>query len=251
MLDHREIAGSVSDAHDASLPEFSVRVSTRARRIRLTVTPRDGLVVVVPRGWRGDPGAIVASKLSWARRALASVADRRAQLLAGHEALLPSEVSLPALGRTLSVEYLQTAASGVSARVRGASVVVSGDVDDAEACCVALRRWLTRLAQCELPTLLSEEVERTGLRPTRVRITSARTRWGSCSARGTVSLNRNALFLPEDLARSLVLHELAHLKVMDHSPRFWGLLATLDPQALEHRAQLKHATDLVPAWADA
>ena len=63
-------------------------------------------------------------------------------------------------------------------------------------------------------------------------------------------LNRNLLFLPPELVDALILHELAHLRVMDHSARFWSLLATLDPRVLEHRARLKKAADLVPVWAD-
>lgn len=250
MLDRFEADEGVSVPPGAAPLEFSVRVSARSRRVRLSVTAREGLVVVVPRGWRGDAEAIVESKRTWAERALASVASRRTELLAGPEASLPSRIELRALGRVMPVEYRHTSARGVTACTRGASVVVSGDVGDAGACIEALRRWLSRTAQAELPGFVADEADRSGLQPKRVRVTTARTRWGSCSARGTLSLHRNALFLPEHLARALVLHELAHLSVLDHSPRFWALLASLDPHALEHRGQLKRSSCLVPAWVD-
>lgn len=251
MLDHPESRGpELSAPYDRIALDFSVRVSRRAHRVRLTVSPRDGLVVVVPAGWRGDPAAIVASKLQWAERALSAVADKRAQYLAGSDALLPDVVDLAAIGRRLTVDYRSSGAATVSARSEGASVIVSGAVDDADACVNALRRWLTRTAREELFSVVRSESARTGLQPTTFRVTSAKTRWGSCSARGSLSLHRNALFLPQHLARALVLHELAHLRIMDHSPRFWSFLASLDPHALEHRAQLRQAGDLVPAWAD-
>lgn len=232
------------------LPEFRVRRSARARRVRLTVNARDGLVVVVPSWWRGDIEAVVATKLGWARRALDSVAERRALHLAGVDASLPHQIELPALGEMLPVEYVETTAKGASARRTAEAIVVSGTIDDGELCRQALLRWLTREAHSYLPHRCRELSGVHGLAPSRVRITSARSRWGSCSSAGTISLNRNALFLPEPLVDSLITHELAHLRVMDHSPRFWSYLATLDPHALKHRAELKSAGDLVPVWAD-
>lgn len=235
----------------SELPDFSVRRSSRARRVRLSVTARDGLVVVVPQGWRGDPRVVVASKHLWAERALSSVAERRALLLAGPDAFLPHEVELAATGGTFPVEYLERDTATTSARLKGKLLIVAGRVDDAAACTDALCRWLTRVAQQHLPERLDALAVEQGCRPSGVRISSARTRWGSCSARGTVSLNRNVMFLPPHLADALMLHELAHLRVLDHSPRFWSTLASMDPRALEHRAQLKEAGRFVPVWADA
>lgn len=235
----------------SSLPEYRVRTSARARRVRLTVSVRDGLVVTVPERFRGDIPAIVASKRVWAERALAGIAEKRALVLGGAEALLPHRIELRALGLTLPVEYVASDASAVSARTDKGCVVVRGDIDDAEKCLLAMRRWLLRTARAELSAWCEDAARRSGLAPTAITVSAARTRWGSCSARGRVMLNRNLLFLPPELVDALVLHELAHLRVLDHSPRFWSLLATLDPASLEHRAALKSAGDLVPVWADA
>ncbi|HSK48533.1 MAG TPA: SprT family zinc-dependent metalloprotease [Coriobacteriia bacterium] len=232
------------------LPEYSVRTSARARRVRLSVTPRHGLVVTVPERFSGDVPSLVASKREWAERALAHVAEKRALLLAGPEALLPHQVELRSLGIVLPVEYRATASPTVSARASAGGVLVSGDIDDAEKCLEALRRWLARTAKAELPRRCTELASEHGIQPRTIAVSSARTRWGSCSARGKVMLNRNLIFLPPELVDALILHELAHLRVLDHSPRFWSLLATLDPQVLEHRARLKKASDLVPVWAD-
>jgi predicted metal-dependent hydrolase len=215
------------------------------------VTARAGLVVVVPRNWPGDVAAVVAEKRTWAERALASVAERRALHVAGPEAMLPSAISLRAAGCVLPVEYTQTRSAGTRARWEGDNVVVSGNIADAEECMLALRRWLMRTARQHLFELCAELSAAHGMALSKVRVTSARSRWGSCSSRGTISLNRNLLFLPPELADALVLHELAHLRVLDHSPRFWSLLVTMDPRAHEHRAQLKQACRFVPPWADA
>lgn len=249
MLDDRSRLRGRSAA-SARLPDFSVRTSTRARRVRLTVSAHEGLVVVVPPHFRGDPAELVASKRVWAERALASVADKRALHLAGAEALLPSDIPLPAIDARFRVEYVTTPSASVSARTRDDAVVVSGDVADADKCLAALRRWLHRTASDALTARCYELACVYGLHPATIAVSAAHTRWGSCSSHGRVMLSRNLLFLPPDLVDALILHELAHLRVLDHSPRFWSLLATLDPAAMEHRAALRRAADAIPGWAD-
>ncbi|MEI7814540.1 MAG: YgjP-like metallopeptidase domain-containing protein [Coriobacteriia bacterium] len=234
-----------------SLPEFQIRVSNRARRVRLTVTPRDGLVVVVPHRWRGDPATLVAEKADWARAALATVAERHALLAAGPDALLPHIIELGALGEIWPVEYRTTSSASVRAYAEGTMLVVSGAVDDADACLAALTRWLDRTARERLLPLLAQAAADVGLAYQSARVRSQRTRWGSCSSRATISLNRNLVFLPLPLVRSLMLHELAHTLVMNHSQRFWVALEALDPDTQSHRIQMRAAHDFVPPWADA
>ena len=221
--------------------------------MRLTVTPRDGLVVVVPKRWRGNAEQIVASKREWAENALARVAYARALHAGGAEALLPDLVELRLAGETWPVEYRAGAeGSGrAQARTHGSALVVAGDVGDADACLAALSRWLDRTSRELLLPLLAEVAADAGIGYASARIRHQRTRWGSCSARKTISLNRSLVFLPEDLVRALMLHELAHVAVMDHSARFWNHLATLDPHFAEHRAALRDGARFVPAWADA
>lgn len=231
----------------SELPPYTVRVSDRAKRVRLTVTPRDGLVVVVPRRWRGDPADIVASKADWARAALDRIAEQRSQHLAGPSGLLPEAVSLPGIG----LEYPVRLASSdrAIARVVGGELVVSGS-DDASRL-AALRRWLDREARTALPARLQRLAEQNGITYVRCRTAHTRSRWGSCSARGTISLSRNLVFLEPELVDALMFHELAHVRVMDHSRRFWAELEHLDPCAHEHRLRLRTAGDSVPPWADA
>jgi predicted metal-dependent hydrolase len=59
------------------------------------------------------------------------------------------------------------------------------------------------------------------------------------------------VLLPIELCDAVIVHELAHTEVMDHSTRFWSFLESLDPDARVHRARLKNAASLIPAWADA
>lgn len=233
------------------LPAYRVRVSDRAYNVRLTVTAKDGLVVVVPRGWRGDADALVASKRAWVERALARHAKRIALHAGGPEALLPATVELRLLGEHWRVERVAAEKPRVRERICGDERVLEIAGPSAQAQLAALQRWLSRRAASELPTRLLALAGAHGCAVARVRVTAARSRWGSCSAKGTVSLNRAVLFWTSELAEALMLHELAHLAVLDHSARFWEHLATLDPDARTNRERMRHVVEFVPAWAEA
>jgi predicted metal-dependent hydrolase len=232
-------------------PEYTLRMSDRARRVRLTVTPRDGLVVVVPRAMRGfDPSAIIREHRAWIESAHARVTERRAALHAGPDALLPDRVAFPATGETWVVEYRSTEATTVRARIDGGLLVVQGAVEDGEACLAALQRWLQRAAAERLLPALAEESARTGLAYTRATVRGQRSRWGGCSSSGSITLNRCLLFLAPELMHAVMLHELAHLRHHNHSAAFWHELERLDPQAIAHRKAIAHAWDSVPPWAE-
>jgi predicted metal-dependent hydrolase len=241
---------AVVPAHD-DLPEYALRMSDRARRVRLTVTPRDGLVVVVPRRMRGfDPSAIVREHRAWIESACARVGERRAALRAGADALLPDSVSFPATGEMWGVEYRATEATTVRARVDGTLLVVQGAVHDGEACLAALQRWLQRAAAERLLPWLAEESARTGLAYARATVRGQRSRWGGCSSSGSITLNRCLLFLSRELMRAVVIHELAHLRHHNHSAEFWRELERLDAEAIAHRKAIGCAWDSVPPWAE-
>ena len=73
----------------------------------------------------------------------------------------------------------------------------------------------------------------------RVRITNARTRWGSCSTRGTLSFNWRIALIPPELQEYLVVHELCHLLHHNHSSDFWNCVATYMPDYAQHKKALK------------
>lgn len=87
---------------------------------------------------------------------------------------------------------------------------------------------------------LAQEVQ---VRPVRVVVRNQKSRWGSCSGKREISLNWRLLFLKPALQDYVIYHELAHLKEMNHSERFWKLLARYDPQARRHDRMLTRAGD--------
>lgn len=231
------------------LPAYTVRVSPRARRVRLTVSARDGLVVVVPRRFPHSrvPG-IVDGRRVWIERAMERVREQRESLLA-QSGVLPERVDLPGIGESWAVEYVATASAGVRAMQRGDVLRLTGAIDAAAEVHSALRRFGRARSAEALPRLLRSLAGEHALTFAAVRVRTQRTRWGSCSARGNISLNWTLAFLPPELARHVMLHELVHTLRLDHSPRFHALLAERDPDSRRLGAELRHAWRYVPAWA--
>jgi predicted metal-dependent hydrolase len=100
-------------------------------------------------------------------------------------------------------------------------------------------RALLARARKELPPRLLELAARHGLIVTRVSIRNQRWRWGSCSRSGHICLNWRLVTMPEEVRDYVLIHELMHLKRMDHSPKFWKLVAAACPAYKEARAWLR------------
>jgi predicted metal-dependent hydrolase len=98
---------------------------------------------------------------------------------------------------------------------------------------------LRRRAAIELPPQLMALAARHGIAVERVSIRNQRGRWGSCSSRGGITLNWRLALAPEFVREYVMLHELMHRHEMNHSPRFWRLVAAVCPRLLEARRWLR------------
>jgi hypothetical protein len=82
-----------------------------------------------------------------------------------------------------------------------------------------------------------------------ISIRNQRTRWGSCSRSKSISLNQKLIFLPPELVRYVMLHELCHTRVMSHSSKFWNLVASYDPAYKKKIKVLRESAKHLPLWA--
>ena len=104
----------------------------------------------------------------------------------------------------------------------------------------AIIRALKKSAQTYLPPLLSELANHYGFKYKKVKITGSKSRWGSCSATGSINLSCYLMLLPPHLMDYVLLHELTHTKEMNHGPKFWEILNDLtEGKAKTLRADLR------------
>ena len=220
-----------------------VRISTRARRVRLRVLPPGTVEVVGPPGFstRRVP-ALLREHAAWLQRHL-----RQAQAHgAGPEqAEPPLTVQLPALGRHWSVSYRDGASRGVCRECGDGGLQVSFAEDWRS----PLLRWVSRKGREALVPWLEQVSAEIGLPFAGVSIRAPKTRWGSCSSRRRINLNCRLLFLPPELVHYLLVHELCHTRHMNHSARYWALVAHHLPEYRELDRRLRSASRQVPDWA--
>lgn len=216
--------------------EFEL-VRSRRKTLGLTVLP-DGTVQVkapltlsnqIIRRW-------VESKAGWIATRQQELA-RRAQVQAAYT--LSEGQTLPLLGRRLPIR-LEPGCS--AARLDGETAVLPLGENNPEP--VALRRQAAQnlyrqLARPYFTQLLDRWSPRMGLCPTGLHITSARTRWGSCSGKNSLSFSWRLLLCPPECVEYVVVHELAHIAHHDHSPRFWQTVQRQLPDYRQRQEALR------------
>ena len=232
--------------------KYTVKESHRARHVRLRLSLRDGLVIVVPAGF--DPRllpALLEQKQHWIDRAWERLKSSSKPAQTEAEGKLPASLNLLAIGEEWTVEYKRTTSRSVIAREKaGRLLLLSGKTGDRQACLAALRRWLMRKAHGHLEPWLLRLAREGSFDCKRVLVKSQRTRWASCSAAKTISLNLKLLFVPPEWARYALLHELCHTVHLNHSARFWALLENHYPHCKKTAKALRSGWRYVPPVLD-
>lgn len=161
--------------------------------------------------------------------------------------LLPENLILLGIGRQWRVVYLPGRSQRpMAVEAGGDRLLVCGDASDPELCRSALGPWLKATAEHYLKGWVVEIAAGSGFVFNRLVVRSQRCRWGSCSSRGTISLNQKLLFIPDELIRYVILHELCHTVHMNHSRAFWSLLERHDADFRRKRERLRRAGRYVP-----
>jgi predicted metal-dependent hydrolase len=217
--------GATRTLRNVSEIPYTVRRSSRARRVRVNVHAHAGVGVVLPaRAPERAAAAAVRELRPWIERrlgeaheALARVAER-----AGTLPFLDDSLTLvPQPGRT-------------RAHREGERLLVPRA--DARP---AIERFYRRAARAEIAPRLDRATALAGTPYRDLSICAQRTRWASCSANGAMSFNWRLLLGPARVLDYVVWHEVCHLQVLDHSPRYWALLERWCPDYREDREWLR------------
>ena len=209
----------------------------RARRRSLSiVVGRHGVEVRAPR-WisQSEVEAFIREKESWIRRRMNDT-RRQASPFSWSEG-----ETLPLFGRQVRLHAPRLAATPEARKVlqeEDRLVAHLHASDGAAQLRGAVLAWLRAASFAVFQKRVAHYSQRLGVAAPAVRLSNARTQWGSCHAAGRVLLNWRLVHMPERLIDYVVAHEIAHLLEMNHSPRFWSLLEAVYPDCRAARREL-------------
>jgi predicted metal-dependent hydrolase len=231
--------------------DYTVRVSRRARYARIVVRPNLSVEVVLPEGVsRQRAAALLQEKREWIERSLKRFGEHARIEPVADSSGLPQQVDFEALAVSIPILYRHTGSGRVRVVEVESKLNVTGNIADIDMVKTGLQKWLKRKTKELLPAMLEELAQAHGFRHQKVTIRLQKSRWGSCTRGGNISLNAKLLFLPMELLRYVMLHELAQLKHMNHSKAFWDVVAACDEGYLLHRKEMRRVSCWIPAWAE-
>ena len=223
--------------------EYSIRKSNRAKYLQINVLPGKGVEVVAPgRTTLKQARHFLQQHHAWIIRQL----KKYGPLLTAD---LPHEISLQAMQKSWQIEYRSGSYKHYRIKDEHPILHLTGPRYDQVIYQQKLQHWLRQSAKNILPQWLESISKHTGLSYRKLVIRSQKTRWGSCSATGTISLNDRLMFLPHETVRYVMLHELCHTKYMNHSSNFWNTVEKYCPDFSNHEKNLLHAHYELPGWS--
>jgi predicted metal-dependent hydrolase len=219
---------------------YTMRRSTRARRVGVTIDGARGVEVVLPKRVFDRGASAREREAAAAIRELRPWIERRVREFERARAAVAARGgTVPYLGQALR---LVVETGRTRAHRRGPDLLVPAG----EAQLPAIERFYRRAAHTEVGWRLDRACAEVGASYSRLEIRGQRTRWASCSRSGTMSFNWRLLLAPEPVLDYVVWHEVCHLEVMDHSRRFWALLGQHCPGYREQLRWLRrHGATLV------
>jgi len=247
---------------DGRAIQYELRENARSRGLRAVIDARRGLLVSVPsstrRGWaRPEPlvERFLHERSSWvlrhldrlereraARRVLGGARDGGTILFLGERHRIRVVSAAPGSRRTTVERSGGEEADELVIRVRAGERRTVPRL---------LELWLRERAREQINRSIARHADGLGASPAAVDLRDPTSRWGSASRKGRLMFSWRLVLAPPDALETVVVHELAHLRVFGHGPRFWALVAARRPGHLADRAWLRrHSHELHAALED-
>ena len=224
---------------------FSLRRSKRAKRLIFKPSVRNGFEIVLPRFYDDNWVLKTVSKSkSNIEKSISEIKEARTELK-------PLSIALPLTGNFWKVTYREVnAKESYSITETSTTLTVPEKTGDVFGTSTALQQWLHGKAMEYLPHYLHDLSIKLKLPYNKIQIKRQKTLWGSCSINGNINLNRNLMLMPTEVVDYVLHHELVHLKVLNHSSKFWQELERSFPNHKKGRMQLKYfESNKIPEWA--
>ena len=202
---------------DDSKLTYRVRHSRKARYLRLQINPQTGLEVVIPRGCNLEEAEkFVFKKKEWILRHLPSVTAVEEFMYLGTKIRTRQRYDLFLKKHRLTLNK--------------DTLLIESPSGGSEDVNYIFNVWLKRRAKIYLPERTRILAEKYGFEFKKLGIRNQKTRWGSCSASGNISLNYRLMKYRKELIDYVIIHELCHLKELNHSKKFWKLVEAIIPE---------------------
>jgi predicted metal-dependent hydrolase len=243
--------------------EYILRRSPRSHGLRVVIHPERGVVVTVPppgrRGWANPESqvrAFLVEREPWLRRHLDRNARERAELTSRGGLRDGAQLRFRGDLHRLRLEEAPAGSRrSTVGRIGGTDedeLVVRIARGDRRSVSSVLEAWFRPRARIEIERAIQHHAGGLGVTPTAVSVRDQRTRWGSASRQGRLAFSWRLILAPAEALETVVVHELAHLRVFGHGPRFWGLVASVQPEHKAWRRWLRdHSTELHGALNEA
>ncbi len=236
------------------LQQCSIRVSKRAKYMRLSISLEKGLVVVIPKSISKRQAAklipeFVMDKQYWINDTFKKLQAQKQLKPSIEQCQLPETVSLLALEQVFSITYRHLPDRRLTLlHQTECQLEISGDLQNRKVIFALLEQFYKEYARFYLQQRLTQLSKESGLAYNRMTIRAQKTRWGSCSAKKNISLNYRLLFINKSLMDYILLHELVHTVHMNHSKAFWSSLELMMPDARNRDQRVNQITKSLPCW---
>jgi predicted metal-dependent hydrolase len=221
---------------DGKTVTYSIRRSRRAKRIRMTIEDDGRLMVTMPiRNRLQDIPPTLNRYKKWILKKIQEAGEKKLSP--------PFELENGSILRMLDFSYKlslkDSEDAGIRWRFYNGALNISSRQFSPPLIYRQVELWYTRMAQLFLEERVPFWAERLKVNPKTIRVKNQRTLWGSCSVRGNLNFNWRILLLSQGAAEYLIVHELAHLREPNHSPKFWKLVETHCPRFEEFKNEIK------------
>lgn len=206
---------------------YTIRRSHKAKRILLKVNEHSEVELVLPR-WASQRAGkqFFRERLPWVHKILSTRSRTRARELV-------SGIDLVCFGQSYELVIRHTPGRSHSQTRSGQLIIKTAHMSEVK---LVVERWYREQAKA----FFDREITNLGLSAVTIRISGAKTRWGSCQAnKRSLMFNWRLALAPVVVARYVMIHEVAHLQEHNHSKAFWNLVESLDGSFAEHRDWLK------------
>ncbi len=236
---------------------YTLKHHPRARRVKLRVDANGELTVTAPRTVpRSQIDGWIADRRAWVESVRTRQSRLRAELDPATLGPRPDRITLPAIGEEWRLTYRAGRGDQLRLRIEEGmkpcalhfSLPTGPMTETDDRIAARLRQWLRSRADGALSPMIAELADQYGFSYTAVSFRNQKTRWGSCSAKGRLSINARLLFASPAACRHVLIHELVHTEHLDHSPAFRARLAAIDPDYRDHERELDQLGQRLPDW---